>query len=219
MGPIMENKPDTFLSKKKITQYIHYSDRTPIGKPMKQIVMTNNEALYPKYLESQSTTKTGINFFLRPVKTGDELLFKEFFRAVSDLSIYRRFGLKRKMMADEKFQELVNIDYMTRLVIIAIVKDDEKERAVGIGQYIVNETTHTAEIALAVRDDFQNMGIGASLLSKLTYEGKIIGRLFGFTAEVPETNQPMLHLFYTMGFYVQRLRRDGICYLKMWFRK
>ena len=68
------------------------------------------------------------------------------------------------------------------------------EIIVGVSQYGIDRTSFAAEVALVVRDDHQNLGIGTELLSYLTYLAKAAG-LLGFTAEVLLENRGMLHLF------------------------
>ena len=85
-----------------------------------------------------------------------------------------------------------------------------------LGQYYIDEITHTAEIAFAVRDDCHNKGIGAELLSYLTYLAKKQG-LLGFTAQVLIGNEPMLRLFEKAGFDIEKRMDAGSYLLKMMF--
>ena len=172
---------------------------------------------YPESLETSRTTRTGMEIFLRPVKISDESLLKDFFYSLSDQSLYRRFISVRKDMPHERLQEFVIIDYTKSTVILATVPEGEKEKVVGVGQYGIDEATHTAEVGFAVRDDCQNQGIGSELLSYLTYLAKRQG-LLGFFAEVLAENRPMLHLFHKMGFDLQQRREEGIYELTMMFR-
>jgi len=172
---------------------------------------------YPKHLESYRTTWTGFPVLLRPVKISDEPLLKDFFYSLSDQSLFRRFISVRKDMPHERLQEFVIIDYTKETVILATVKDAEMEKVAAVGQYGINEQTHSAEVALVVRDDYQNKGIGTTLLSYLTYLAKREG-LMGFTAEVLVENRPMLHLFEKMGFDIQKRSAQGVYELKMAFR-
>ena len=172
---------------------------------------------YPENLEASRTTRTGMEIFLRPVKISDEPLLKDFFYSLSDQSLYRRFISVRKDMPHERLQEFVIIDYTKSTVILATVPEGEKEKVVGVGQYGIDEATHTAEVGFAVRDDCQNQGIGSELLSYLTYLAKRQG-LLGFFAEVLAENRPMLHLFHKMGFDLQQRREEGIYELTMMFR-
>jgi ribosomal protein S18 acetylase RimI-like enzyme len=120
-------------------------------------------------------------------------------------------------MPHERLQEFVIIDYAKEMIILASIKEAEKEIVVGVGQYGKNEGTHAAEVALAVRDDYQNQKIGTELLSYLTYLAKREG-LLGFTAEVLVENKPMLHLFEKMGFDIQKRSEQGVYEMKMTFR-
>lgn len=172
---------------------------------------------YPEELETYRTTSKGLEIFLRPVKFSDEPLLKDFFYSLSDKSMYRRFISERKDMPHERLQDFVVIDYTRELVIMAVVKKGGKEEAIGVGQYNIDERTHTADVAFAVRDDFHNKGIGNELLGYLTYLAKKQG-LLGFTAEVLFENTPMLHLFEKMGFDIEKRSAEGTYELKMSFR-
>jgi acyl-CoA hydrolase/GNAT superfamily N-acetyltransferase len=172
---------------------------------------------YPEHLETYRTTRTGFPILMRPVKISDEPLLKDFFYSLSDQSLYRRFISVRKDMPHERLQEFVIIDYTKEMVILATVKETEFEKVAAVGQYGINEQTHSAEVSLVVRDDYQNKGIGTTLLSYLTYLAKREG-LMGFTAEVLVENRPMLHLFEKMGFDVQKRSSQGVYELKMAFR-
>ena len=172
---------------------------------------------YPEHLEAHRTTKSGLEVLLRPVKISDEPLLKDFFYSLSDNSLYRRFISVRKDMPHERLQEFVVIDYTKQMVILSVISEAGKEKIVGVGQYGIDETTHTAEVGFAVRDDYQERGIGSELLSYLTYLAKRQG-LLGFFAEVLLENRPMLHLFHQMGFDIQQRREEGVYELQMMFR-
>jgi acyl-CoA hydrolase/GNAT superfamily N-acetyltransferase len=172
---------------------------------------------YPEHLENHRTTSTDFRVLLRPVKISDEPLLKDFFYSLSDQSLFRRFISVRKDMPHERLQEFVIIDHTKEMVILATVRDEEAEKAVAVGQYGINGETHSAEVALVVRDDYQNKGIGTEVLSYLTYLAKRAG-LLGFTAEVLVENKPMQHLFEKMGFDTQRKTDQGVYELKMAFR-
>ena len=173
---------------------------------------------YPEDLEIYRTTKRGLEVFLRPVKISDEPLLKEFFYSLSTESIYRRFFSVLENFSHSRLQEFVVVDYTSSLVILAITKaGEEKEEVVGLGQYNIDEATHTGNIAFAVRDDWQNQGIGQELLSFLTLQAKREG-LLGFTAEVLQENSRMLHLFEKMNFDIQKRLDSGVFELRMGFQ-
>jgi RimJ/RimL family protein N-acetyltransferase len=184
-----------------------------------QAFIPGKKGEYPEHLETFRTTHKGLSLLLRPVKLSDEPLLKNFFNFLSDRSLFRRFISMRKDMPHERLQEFVIIDYTKEMVILATLREGEGEveKVVGVGQYGINETNHTAEVSLVVRDEDQNKGVGTELLSYLTYLAKREG-LYGFTAEVLVENQPMLRLFEKMGFDIQKRSEQGVYELQMAFR-
>ncbi len=171
---------------------------------------------YPEHLETYRTTKLDQEVLLRPVRISDEPLLKDFFYALSDQSIYQRFISSRKDMPHERLQEFVVIDYTSEMVILAVMTVDEREIVAGVGQYGIDAQTHTAEVALVVRDDVQKRGVGTELLNYLTLLARKEG-LLGFTAEVLIENRPMMRLFERAGFSIDKKRGAGVYELKMLF--
>lgn len=182
-----------------------------------QAFIAGKRGEYPEEFEVYRTTRTGLDILLRPVKISDEPLLKDFFYSLSDQSIRRRFISSRTDMPHERLQDFVIIDYTKEMVILAVRRHEEMEEIVGVGQYGIDETSHTAEVALVVRDDHQDQGVGTELLSYVTQLAQRQG-LLGFTAEVLFENAPMLHLFEKMGFDIQRKSGAGVVELRIGFR-
>ncbi|MGQ9693704.1 MAG: GNAT family N-acetyltransferase [Thermodesulfobacteriota bacterium] len=182
-----------------------------------QAFIPGKKGEYPAHLETLRTTAKGLSILLRPVKLSDEPLLKDFFNFLSDQSLYRRFISMRQDMPHERLQEFVVIDYTKEMVILATLREGEVEKVVGIGQYGINEENRTAEVALVVKDEYQNKGIGGELLSYLTYLAKREG-LLGFTAEVLVENKSMLHLFEKMRFDIQKRITQGVYELQLGFK-
>jgi acyl-CoA hydrolase/GNAT superfamily N-acetyltransferase len=183
-----------------------------------QMIMPGEKGRYPEELETYRKTKSGMDIFLRPIKMTDEHELKDFIHGLSDRSLYTRFISKRQDVPHERLQELVVIDYTQEMAIVAVVEGEEgKETFVGVGRYYIYPDRQSAEVAFAVRDDFQNNGIGQELLTYLTYLARRQG-LLGFTAEVLAGNEPMLHVFEKGGFEMQRRTIAGLVELKMLFK-
>jgi acyl-CoA hydrolase/GNAT superfamily N-acetyltransferase len=172
---------------------------------------------YPEDMETFMTTKTGMQIFIRPVKISDEPILKDFFYSLSDKSIERRFMSSRKDMPHERLQNFVIIDYTKEIVLVVVRGEEENQYIAAVGQYGIDENTHTAEVAFAVRDDQQNSGIGFALLQYLTYLAKRQG-LLGFTAEVLVENKPMLHVFEKGGFDMKKKIDSGVYELSLKFK-
>jgi acyl-CoA hydrolase/GNAT superfamily N-acetyltransferase len=182
-----------------------------------QAFIPGERGQYPEELETYRTTTRGLNLFFRPIKISDEPLLKDFVYSLSDQSLYRRFLSKRQYLPHEFLQELVVIDYTQEMAMFAFVEKEDREELVGVGRYFSDPDTHMAEVAFAIRDDYQGQGIGSELLSLLTYLARRQG-LLGFTAEVLEENAAMLHVFEKGGFEMEKRTIAGLCELKMKFR-
>jgi acyl-CoA hydrolase/RimJ/RimL family protein N-acetyltransferase len=173
---------------------------------------------YPKDLETFRRTKKGYEYFARPVRFSDETILKDFFYDLSDNSLYRRFISVRKDMPHERLQEFVVIDYTREIAVLGLDPDLDYDLVTVIGQFCIDELSHTAEVSFVVRDKYQNKGIGTDMLSYLTFLAKKLG-LLGFTAEVLMENKPMLHVFDKAGFDLTRKMVEGVYELKMMFKE
>ena len=172
---------------------------------------------YPEQMDAYRTTKKGLPIFIRPVKINDEPLLKDFFYSLSDRTLHLRFISSRLDMPHEKLQNYVVIDHNTSLALV-VTAADKRDQIIAYGQYEIMRSSHTAEVALVVRDDHQNMGIGSELLSYLTYLARREG-LFGFTATVLIENRAMLHLFYNNEFETVKKSEGGVYELQISFKQ
>jgi acyl-CoA hydrolase/ribosomal protein S18 acetylase RimI-like enzyme len=182
-----------------------------------QAFIPGKRGQYPEHLEAHRTTRSGLQILMRPVRISDEPLLKDFFYSLSDVSLYRRFISARKDIPHARLQDFTIIDYTKQMEIVVVVQKDEVAEIIGAGQYKIDDVDHTGDVAFAIRDAYQNMGVGTELVSYLTYLGKKRG-LLGFTAIVLTDNARMLHLFEKMGFDINRRREDEVYELKMMFR-
>jgi ribosomal protein S18 acetylase RimI-like enzyme len=173
---------------------------------------------YPDELETWCTTKTGVKIFLRPVKATDGPRYKGFLLSLSDQSVYLKF-FRLIRPTDDFVERLVNVDYLHQMTILALIGQEGDEQVLGMARYDLNKEEGTAEVAFAVRDDYQNQGIGRELVAHLTAVGRSRG-LKGFTAQVMVDNRRMLHLFRSLEgkeYTVQLRMEAGIFYLNLAF--
>ncbi len=180
-----------------------------------QVFPSGKEAHYPLELETWRTTHSGLSIFLRPVKLDDEPLLKEFFYSLSDQSMYQRFLTKREDFPHEVLQEyFVTTDYTRKMVVLAGIKDAERELVIGVGQYGMGENTLTAEAALVVRDDFQNAGVGSELLAYLMHIAVKRG-VTSFSVAVLPQNKHAIRLIEKMGFAAEKRFDSGVYVYKV----
>jgi acyl-CoA hydrolase/GNAT superfamily N-acetyltransferase len=174
---------------------------------------------YPEELEAFKTTNSGLKIHLRPVRISDEPLLKDFFYSLSEGTMHKRFMQAQRSMPHEVLQEsFVVIDYSKEMVILSILQQDQKEIITGLAQFTTNEGSHTAEVAIVIKDEYQNQGIGTELLIHLTYIAKKQG-LLGFSADVLKDNRAMLHLFEKVGFDIERKTKPDVYTLGLGFKE
>jgi GNAT superfamily N-acetyltransferase len=186
-----------------------------------QTYIPGKEGEYPEDLETYRTTRTGLRIFLRPVRISDEPLLKDLFYSLSDRSIYRRFFSSRTDMPHEYLQKFVIVDHSKQVTMLAVLDREEREECIGLAQYSLTAGSNTGELAIVVRDGYQNQGVGRELLSYLTLLAKKQG-LFGFTADVLLENKPMLLLLHRVfpetDFGIDRKIQAGVVEMKIGFR-
>ncbi|HJX35046.1 MAG TPA: GNAT family N-acetyltransferase [Desulfatiglandales bacterium] len=183
-----------------------------------QVFMPGKGGIYPEHLETFRTTSKGLKIFLRPVKITDEGLMKDFFYSLSPKSMHKRFMSFRLDMPHERLQEYLPVDYEKNMAIAALVKEGENDILIGLSQYFMNPDQHTAEVAIIVRDSYQQKSVGMEILFYLTSIARQRG-LLGFTAEVLVDNQPMLRLFEKLGFDIDRRYEEGVYSINIPFRE
>jgi acyl-CoA hydrolase/GNAT superfamily N-acetyltransferase len=153
---------------------------------------------YPADLEDWGVFRQKKVHF-RPIRPTDERYLKDFFYSLSDESVYMRYFSHVRLMPHEKLQEEANLDFTSKLTIVAMTVDGETEEMVGVGQYGLDPATNSGEVSLSIRDDWQGMGIGRRLLGMLIEAGLKRG-LTELTGFVLPANRKMLQLFLTFGF-------------------
>ena len=172
------------------------------------------KGLYPEHLEARRKTKTGLEVFLRPVKTSDEAMLR-------DVLVTLPEGTGGE--ACRNFLRAVGpgdgglIDYTREMAILALLKGDGKETFVGLGKYVMGDDQHTAEVAVLVSESRRNLGVGTEILWYLKRIAQRRG-LLGFTAKVAKENEPALRLFEKMDFDLKRKALQTKYLLEMRFK-
>jgi len=114
----------------------------------------------------------------RPPGREDAAGLLDFFRSLSDHSLYLRFHGHPSV--DERLVEpVLDPDWVERGALIG-EKDDE---IIAVANYVRLRDAKTAEVAFAVADDLQGRGIATRLLERLAANATAVG-IQEFLAEV-----------------------------------
>lgn len=161
-----------------------------------QAYVPGKRGVYPEHLETRRKAKTDLEILLRPVKKTDEALLEDFFSTLE--------GPCRSLLTvNSDSGGSIPIDYTGELLMLALLKKDEKETLLGVGKYTISDNQHAAEVAVLVRESHRNLGIGTEILSYLKQIARRRG-LLGFTAKVERENESALRLFKKMDFDLKR---------------
>lgn len=168
------------------------------------------EIEYPEELKRHIVLKDGSKVLLRPIKPSDATMKQDLFYSLSKRSVVKRYLGSLKVMPLKRIWPYVIVDYNNEMVIVGTVREGESESIIAIGSYSRVPNTDFAEVALVVRDDWQNKGLGTILFNYLCEIAKK-HRLAGFTAWVMIDNKRMMHIF-KKSSYPMRYRIEGTLY-------
>lgn len=186
--------------------------------PRDQVFVPGKDGEYPEYLEAVKSTGKGLTVFLRPVRLTDERIIKEFFYSLSDKSIYQRFLSAMPFIPRETLQKFSVINYKREMVILAMEFGAPDEKIIGIGQYIMSDEEHAADVSVVVRDDMQNRGLGSLLIRHLAGIAMREGVLV-FTASILSENRAMLHVIDKLGFETEKKMSGTECAVRVMLGK
>jgi acetyltransferase len=138
---------------------------------------------------------------IRPVLPQDADLVQAFVRELSDGSRRNRFFRTLRELPQPLLEQFTCVNYRDTLALVAEIFDGDAETLVGDARYVVDGDGQSAELALAVRDEWQHQGVGQLLLVRLIARATAQGlaRLHG---QVLPSNRAMLSLAHRLGFTV-----------------
>ena len=142
--------------------------------------------------------RDGTTATIRLAQSEDREATAKFFAALSNNSKVQRFFSSAEPASKLIDSFCDNSNPRARLTLVVIRLIGDISQIIASGSYIARDET-TAEIAMAVHDDFQGKGIGTLLLERLALLAVRHG-LRRFWAITRGENQPMLEVFRNSGF-------------------
>jgi GNAT superfamily N-acetyltransferase len=146
---------------------------------------------------------------IRALQPGDRDELAAAVRRMSDESIYRRFFSAKRHFTDRELEFYTSVDFVSHVALVAALTEGERFVIAGGGRYVATEPG-AAEVAFAVDDAHQGLGIGKLLMKHLVAIARLSG-LHRLTAEVLAGNAAMLKVFEKSGLRVHTQReRDTV---------
>jgi RimJ/RimL family protein N-acetyltransferase len=120
-------------------------------------------------------------------------------------ALYRRFFAPKRHFSEREVEFFLNVDFVSHVALAAVLSEDGRQMIVGGARYFVTQPG-CAEVAFAVDDPHQKLGIATHLITHLIAIARGAG-LEQLVAEVLPENVPMLKVFERCGL-AMTTRRD-----------
>jgi acyl-CoA synthetase (NDP forming)/GNAT superfamily N-acetyltransferase len=135
---------------------------------------------------------------IRPIRASDEEALVRMHAELSERSMYLRFFAVNRTAATEFARRVVrDHGMMTRSMVV-----DHDGQIIALGTYQMLTAATEAEVAFAVADRWQGMGLGTLLLEHLASHARLHG-VERFRAEVLVGNSKMIRVFKDAGLAVR----------------
>jgi GNAT superfamily N-acetyltransferase len=161
---------------------------------------------------AHETLRDGEKILVRAILPGDKARLLEHFHALSPESIHSRFFSMRRDLSPAELARLTELDFHIQVGVAVVMGEDQ--RFIGVGRYVREGDLKRAEVAFAVRDDYQGHGVGTILLEHLARIARTQG-VEQFEADVLAENRQMLGMVEQSGFKAHRQSDSGVVHLVM----
>jgi acetyltransferase len=158
---------------------------------------------YPNQYEVTTTTKGGLEVFIRPIKPEDASLLEGLFANLSRQSIYYRFFSPIKSLSPKMLAYFTQIDYDRDMALVAIDRSQQEERMLGVARIMTKPGGNDPELAIAVGDPWHGKGVGAALMEQLLAIAKE-RKMASIGGIVLRENTHMIALARKLGFEISR---------------
>jgi GNAT superfamily N-acetyltransferase len=133
---------------------------------------------------------------VRPIEPEDKELLRAGFERLSPESRYRRFLHSVSHLTDADLAYFTEVDHHDHEALVAV--GPHGSELVGVARYIRLDDPDTAEVAIAVLDDWQGRGVGTLLMHELTNRARAAG-VRRFAATCLADNAMVIDLLRRLG--------------------
>lgn len=163
---------------------------------------------------SRITLKNGATVLLRPITPGDGPLLADLFSRMSPRSIQLRFLRRLDALPQTMIRRLATVDYDTEFALVAIVEENGKDAVIAVGRYGRDPDEGGTDLAVAVRDDWQHLGLGKPLLKKIVEIAKDHG-ITRFTGMMDPRNAIIKNVLSELGYRVTYSLKSGFFHVEI----
>jgi len=139
--------------------------------------------------------RDGSSVVMRPLAADDHAAIASWFAGLSAETRYARFFCWLEQIDPRTLSELARIDHLNREAVAAFADD---RTTVGIARYIRIGELGTAEVAVAVADDWRGRGVAGLLLARVAARAREVG-IERFIALCLATNDAVIRVLSRLG--------------------
>jgi RimJ/RimL family protein N-acetyltransferase len=116
----------------------------------------------------------GRRFAVRRLRSADRAMYEAAVAGLSERSRYLRFGSPAPRLSERMIAQMMDLDERRHVAYAALTPD--QARIVGVARYVrLDGEPGTAEVAIAIADEWQRVGVGPLLLNRLIEHARRAG--------------------------------------------
>jgi acetyltransferase len=172
---------------------------------------------YPEKYITPWALPDGTEVRIRPIRPEDEPLMVAFNKTLSPESIYLRYFhpvAASQLITHEQLARMCFIDYDREMTLVAERDDAQGKAILALGQITKLHGSNDAEFAVLVGDQYQRIGLGTELLSRLLDFARDEG-LDRVVAEILPENEGMKRICTRLGFTMKHDRDTGVVHAEL----
>ena len=118
---------------------------------------------------------SGHYVLIRPIRKQDMALEQRFIERLSPQSRRFRFLGAMQSPSSALLKQLVDIDPVRDVALVALTTDETEEREIGVARLSADADGRNCEFAVAVSDEWQQRGLGTLLMQRLVDNARARG--------------------------------------------
>jgi len=153
--------------------------------------------------------RDGYRVLLRPIEKSDVSLWLAFISRLSTRTKYLRFHNIPKEMTEEDAIRYCTVDYNNSFAYVVEIGKGKDRKIIAIARYYRLPNKRSAEVAFAIEDYYQKIGLGSRLIETLVNVARE-NDISIFEASVLAENLQMMEAFLDYGFHVSSDLEDDV---------
>ena len=163
----------------------------------------------PSQYRREEILRDGSRVLLRSIEKSDVPFWLDFISRLSTKTKYLRFHNIPKEMTEEDAIRYCTVDYINSFAYIAEIGKKKGRKIIAIARYSRLPNKRSAEVAFAIEDAYQSIGLGTKLIEALVNVARENG-ISVFEADVLGQNLKMMEAFRDYGFDVSSNLESGV---------